>query len=71
MAFFFPDTGSSGLLKQALLPVVNVDKCNSTDYLDGEATDNMICAGYDKGGIDSCQVNHPTTSLYISKKCTH
>ena len=53
---YFVDTSSAGLLKQAVLPVVNLDKCNSTDYLDGEATDNMICAGYDKGGIDSCQV---------------
>ena len=53
---YFVDTSSAGLLKQAVLPVVNVDKCNSTDYLDGDATDNMICAGYDKGGIDSCQV---------------
>ncbi|KAK3091949.1 hypothetical protein FSP39_023932 [Pinctada imbricata] len=48
-------TGSEGLLKQALLPVVNIDQCNSTEYLDGDATDNMICAGFDKGEIDSCQ----------------
>lgn len=49
------NTSGAGLLKQALLPIVNVDKCNSTDYLDGDATDNMLCAGYDQGGIDSCQ----------------
>lgn len=48
-------TGGEGILKQVTVPIVNLQKCNGTDYLDGDVTANMICAGYDAGGHDTCQ----------------
>ena len=44
------------VLKQAEIPIVGVTKCNSTRYTDGQIFNTNICAGFDKGGVDSCQV---------------
>lgn len=30
--------------------------CNAPDYYDNQITTSMFCAGYEKGGIDACQV---------------
>ncbi|XP_013390346.1 bone morphogenetic protein 1 [Lingula anatina] len=46
-------TGNSGVLKQAAVPIVNRQTCNSWYY--GDITGNMICAGYEAGGHDACQ----------------
>nr|XP_022315066.1 CUB and peptidase domain-containing protein 2-like isoform X2 [Crassostrea virginica] len=43
------------VLKQAEIPIVGVTKCNSTRYTDGQIFNTNICAGFDKGGVDSCQ----------------
>ncbi|XP_061196173.1 dorsal-ventral patterning tolloid-like protein 1 [Saccostrea echinata] len=43
------------VLKQAEIPIIDVGKCNSTRYTDGQIFSTNICAGYDKGGIDTCQ----------------
>lgn len=51
----FADTCCEGLLKQATLPVYNHQKCNESN--EGGVTDNMICAGFEQGGHDSCQVS--------------
>lgn len=48
-------TCCAGLLKQVHLPIVNHQKCNSTDYLNGEVYQHDICAGYDIGQRDTCQ----------------
>ncbi|XP_060066889.1 suppressor of tumorigenicity 14 protein homolog [Ylistrum balloti] len=48
-------TCCADVLKQAALPIVNINTCNSSSYLDGQVLDTMICAGYSKGGHDSCQ----------------
>ncbi|XP_020608503.1 anionic trypsin-like isoform X2 [Orbicella faveolata] len=46
--------GSSGkVLQQASVPIVGRNRCEFT-YL-GQIHDSMICAGLDRGGIDSCQ----------------
>ncbi|KAL5018057.1 hypothetical protein ScPMuIL_003779 [Solemya velum] len=42
------------VLKQVNLPIVDQLSCNSSFYLDGAITNNMICAGYPNGGRDSC-----------------
>ncbi|XP_033646369.1 serine protease hepsin-like [Asterias rubens] len=41
------------VLQEALVPIVNTGDCNNA--YGGQITDNMICAGYQEGGIDSCQ----------------
>ncbi|KAK2143570.1 hypothetical protein LSH36_831g00011, partial [Paralvinella palmiformis] len=44
-------------LKQATVPVVSLSICKRPDWLGLEftLTDNMMCAGYETGGIDTCQ----------------
>lgn len=46
----YPET-----LQQAHLPVVEWDVCNSPSVYNGGVTTNMLCAGYDEGGQDSCK----------------
>ena len=49
-----PIGGSSPVtLQQASVPIVGRNRCEWT-YL-GRIHDSMICAGLDRGGIDSCQ----------------
>nr|XP_011447092.3 zinc metalloproteinase nas-39-like [Crassostrea gigas] len=43
------------VLKQAEIPIIDVTRCNSTRYTDGQVFNTNICAGLDKGGIDTCQ----------------
>jgi hypothetical protein len=43
---------SSSILKEAVVPVINRNVCNSRI---GGVTARMLCAGYASGGIDSCQ----------------
>ena len=45
-------------LKQATVPVVSLSTCRRPDWLGSEftLTENMMCAGYEHGGIDTCQV---------------
>ena len=55
------------VLKQAEIPIVGVTKCNSTRYTDGQIFNTNICAGFDKGGVDSCQViSDPPPHLFLS-----
>ena len=65
--FYFPvsiieDGSVAYVLQEALVPLVNTGDCNSA--YGGQITDNMICAGYQEGGIDSCQVNKTIQSYY-------
>ncbi|XP_013390347.1 CUB and peptidase domain-containing protein 2-like [Lingula anatina] len=48
-------TGNSGVLKQALVPIVKRQTCNSWYRDISVVTGNMICAGYEAGGHDACQ----------------
>ncbi|XP_064008223.1 enteropeptidase [Pogoniulus pusillus] len=49
-----PNGPTSNILKEAEVPLISNEKCQQwmPEY---SITENMICAGYDKGGIDSCQ----------------
>ena len=50
-------TGYAGILKQVYVPLISHEKCNSEAYYDGDITKSMMCAGYEQGEHDTCQVN--------------
>ena len=52
-------TGSADVLRQAQVPILNNTQCSGwygSNFTEG-ITPGMMCAGYQFGGIDSCQVN--------------
>ncbi|XP_023211277.1 coagulation factor IX-like isoform X2 [Centruroides sculpturatus] len=44
----------SDLLQQAEVPIVDLDECRKV-YKDYYISDNMLCAGFKRGGVDSCE----------------
>ncbi|VVC33677.1 Serine proteases, trypsin family, serine active site,Peptidase S1, PA clan,Serine proteases, trypsin [Cinara cedri] len=42
-------------LRHVDVPIVSNEDCTKTNYTGGLITENMICAGHEKGGKDSCQ----------------
>ncbi|XP_072211073.1 transmembrane protease serine 5-like isoform X1 [Excalfactoria chinensis] len=42
-------------LKEALVPLISTQRCNSSCMYAGELTARMLCAGYPQGKIDACQ----------------
>ncbi|XP_061222700.1 enteropeptidase [Neopsephotus bourkii] len=45
---------TSDVLQEAEVPLISNEKCQQ-QMPEYNITNNMICAGYDKGGVDSCQ----------------
>ncbi|XP_015739355.1 transmembrane protease serine 5 isoform X2 [Coturnix japonica] len=43
------------MLKEALVPLISTQRCNSSCMYAGELTARMLCAGYPQGKIDACQ----------------
>uniref|UniRef100_A0A3Q3DQ10 Transmembrane serine protease 5 n=1 Tax=Hippocampus comes TaxID=109280 RepID=A0A3Q3DQ10_HIPCM len=46
---------SSDTLKEAPVPIISTNKCNSSCMYNGEITPRMLCAGYSEGKVDACQ----------------
>jgi secreted trypsin-like serine protease len=42
-------------LQEVTVPIMSNAECRKTGYGSARITDNMMCAGYDKGEKDSCQ----------------
>nr|XP_057906538.1 trypsin-3 [Doryrhamphus excisus] len=42
-------------LRTVKLPIIDSNKCNTSDSFNGSITENMLCAGYSIGGKDACQ----------------
>lgn len=42
-------------LMEARVPIVSKADCNDSNSYNGDITDNMMCAGYAAGGVDTCQ----------------
>ena len=47
---------SPDALQQVMVPLIGTETCNQEDWYDHVLTDQMVCAGYEEGGRDSCQV---------------
>eukprot|EP00057_Strongylocentrotus_purpuratus_P010557 XP_011665031.1 PREDICTED: enteropeptidase [Strongylocentrotus purpuratus] len=45
----------SETLQKAVVNLLDQERCNSDVSYNGTLTDNMICAGYERGIIDTCQ----------------
>ena len=50
-----PASGGStpSILQEAQVPIVTVQECKNS--YGNSITDRMLCAGYSRGGIDTCQ----------------
>lgn len=56
---FYSGTGSDTVLKQTIMPIVDRDTCNKTNGIFvGQITPYMICAGWEEGKNDACQVHY-------------
>ncbi|XP_056096439.1 acrosin-like [Rhinichthys klamathensis goyatoka] len=42
-------------LQEAEVELIDTGICNQRSWYNGHVNDNMICAGFDKGGVDTCQ----------------
>ncbi|CAH2318332.1 trypsin-3-like [Pelobates cultripes] len=51
---------ASDTLRSVKLPIVSMKRCNSSASYAGHITNNMICAGFNTGGKDACQVSDRT-----------
>ena len=47
--------GGPQFLNKVVVPVVSNERCSSNQMYGGSITDQMLCAGYTEGGMDSCQ----------------
>ncbi|CAH1781406.1 unnamed protein product [Owenia fusiformis] len=44
----------STYLHQVIVPLIDTSICNREDWMEGRISNNMICAGFEKGGKDAC-----------------
>lgn len=54
--FFSENGATSPVLHEANVPIVSNPVCNDQNHYDGLVDDTMICAGFEQGDKDTCQV---------------
>lgn len=52
----FEPGDTSETMNYAGVPLISNKVCNLREVYGGIVTSSMLCAGYLKGGVDSCQV---------------
>lgn len=68
-AFYLPTGGLADVLQEANVPIISDVVCNGPDYYDNQITTSMFCAGYEKGGIDACQVRRRHLPYFLVFFC--
>lgn len=57
-SMLFPVHGSRpDKLQQVMVPMISNEKCNEPEWYGGGLDETMVCAGYEEGGRDACQVS--------------
>ncbi|XP_049740956.1 acrosin [Elephas maximus indicus] len=46
---------TSPMLREALVNLIDLDLCNSTEWYNGRIHSTHVCAGYPEGNVDTCQ----------------
>lgn len=46
---------TENILKEASVPLISTERCNSSCMYNGALTPRMLCAGYREGKVDACQ----------------
>ncbi|XP_051895912.1 transmembrane protease serine 5-like isoform X2 [Pristis pectinata] len=46
---------TENILKEASVPLISTERCNSSCMYNGAITPRMLCAGYREGKVDACQ----------------
>lgn len=58
---------TSGHLRQVVVPIWSKEECADSDYGKKRLSDNMMCAGYQDGKKDACQVSSTNFFLVLFK----
>ena len=53
----FLGTADNNVLQEAPVPIIPHSTCTSRSYYGSYVNEFMVCAGYEEGGIDTCQVS--------------
>ena len=59
---------TSSKLRQVKVPILSNEACRKLGYMKNRITDNMLCAGYEKGAKDACQGDSGGPMVIETKK---
>ena len=55
--YIIPGTSDNSVLQEAQVPIMSQSTCKTTDYV-SDVNQYMLCAGYQQGGVDTCEVGY-------------